>query len=93
MQVVSDEPLMRRLEAQLGHCANRLMLKGDVEEIVVLHEALMESQHFLFTERLSREVAWFLKHHIIHRAQISTTFIGRKLPQTMRCCIVCQASR
>ena len=63
MQVVSDEPLMRRLEAQLGHRANRLMLKGDVEEIVVLHEALMESQHFLFTERLSREVAWFLKHH------------------------------
>ena len=36
MQVVSDEPLMRRLEAQLGHRANRLMLKGDVEEIVVL---------------------------------------------------------
>ena len=63
MQVVDDEPLMRRLEAQLGHRANRVMLKGQMEDAVVLHEALIESRPLLFTERLSREVAWFLKHH------------------------------
>ena len=62
MQSVDDEPLMRRLEAQLGHRAHRVMLKGEVEDVIVLHEALIESQLFLFTERLSREVAWFLKH-------------------------------
>ena len=63
MQAVNDEPLMRRLEAQLGHRANRVMLKGRTEEAVVLHEALIESRPLLFTERLSREVAWYLKHH------------------------------
>ena len=64
MQVVSDEPLMRRLEAQLGHRANRLMLKGVMSRKLSYYMKLSWSRSTTWlTERLSREVAWFLKHH------------------------------